>query len=195
MIIDFENIEGKCVSAAKKKEYNDLIETFKKCKKIFIIGNGGLHFVSSHMATDLSRLVPGKAFYSFDSVGFITSNSNDHGFQEVFVRWLDTVASVENPSETMVLGLSCSGNSSNVIRALSWAKEKSMHSFLISGQKSNSLDDSIGELTFDCEYFHTVEVACMMLMYDMIHRLGSHCPSISKEKERMAGSPLRTVQD
>lgn len=191
MKIDFENIEAKCKSAVGTENYKELIGKFKKSKKIFIIGNGGLHFVSSHMATDLSRLVPDKAFYSFDSVGFITSNSNDHGFQQVFVRWLETITSVEDPATTMVLGLSCSGNSSNVIDALHWAEDKGIDQFLISGQESASLRDSVCELVVDCEYFHTVEVACMMLMYDMIHRLGHHCPSITKEKERMANSPLR----
>jgi phosphoheptose isomerase len=191
MIIDFENIEEKCKVAASSPAYEELIDKFKAAKKIFLVGNGGLHFVSCHMSTDLSRLVPDKAFYSFDSVGFITSNSNDHGFEQVFVRWLESIASVEPPEETLVLGMSCSGNSSNVVQALHWAEERSISTFLISGKKSKTLNETVGELTFDCEYFHTVEVACMMLMYDMIHRLGSHCPSITKEIERMADSPLR----
>ena len=191
MIIDFENIEEKCKSAADSSDYNLLIDKFRNAKKVFLVGNGGLHFVSCHMSTDLSRLVPDKAFYSFDSVGFITSNSNDHGFEQVFVRWLESVASVEPPGETLVLGMSCSGNSSNVIKALHWAEARNIDAFLISGKKSKALNSTVGQLTFDCEYFHTVEVACMMLMYDMIHRLGSHCPSITKEIERMADSPLR----
>ena len=191
MIIDFENIEEKCKAAASSEAYEKLISKFEKAKKIFLIGNGGLHFVSCHMSTDLSRLVSNKAFYSFDNVGFITSNSNDHGFQQVFVRWLESIASVESPEETLVLGMSCSGNSSNIIKALHWAEEKNIDSFLISGKKSKTLNETVSELTFDCEYFHTVEVACMMLMYDMIHRLGSHCPSITKEINRMADSPLR----
>ena len=191
MIIDFENIEEKCKTAATSADYEKLIDKFKKAKKVFLIGNGGLHFVSCHMSTDLSRLVPDKAFYSFDSVGFITSTSNDHGFQQVFVRWLESVATVEPADDVLVLGMSCSGNSSNVIKALHWADERSIGSFLISGKKSKTLNGNIDELIIDCDYFHTVEVACMMLMYDMIHRLGSHCPSITKEIERMADSPLR----
>lgn len=191
MIIDFENIEEKCKVAASSPNYSQLIGKFRNARKVFLVGNGGLHFVSCHMSTDLSRLVPDKAFYSFDNVGFITSNSNDHGFEQVFVRWLESIAGVEPPGETLVLGMSCSGNSSNVIKALHWAEDKGIDAFLISGKESKTLNDTVGQLTFDCEYFHTVEVACMMLMYDMIHRLGSHCPSITKEIERMADSPLR----
>ena len=43
----------------------------------------------------------------------------------------------------------------------------------------------------DCEYFHTVEVMCMIVFYEMIHRTGNRCPSIKQEKNRMADSPLR----
>ena len=124
MIINFENIEEKCKKAFSSTEYDLLVDKINKSKKIFVIGNGGLHFVASHMATDMSRLISDKAVYSFDSVGFITSNSNDHGFDQAFVRWLETMASVEEPKDCLVIGLSCSGNSSNIIGAM---KESSIH--------------------------------------------------------------------
>ncbi|HAI16946.1 MAG TPA: hypothetical protein DCM10_02295, partial [Xanthomarina gelatinilytica] len=94
MMIDFENIEEKIKAAASSQEYKGLIFKVNQAKKIFLIGNGGLHYVASHMATDLSSLIPSKAVYSFDSVGFITSNANDHGYNQIFIRWLETIASV-----------------------------------------------------------------------------------------------------
>ena len=194
MEIDFENIEEKCKSAAKTPEYEKLVSKVNKAKKIFLIGNGGLHFVASHMATDLTRLIPDKAVYSFDSVGFITSNSNDHGFEQVFVRWLETMSSVENPEECLVIGLSCSGNSSNVISALHWADDRNIDTFLISGDVSENLRAEIDELPIRCQYFHTVEVSILMIFYDLIHRTGNHCPAIRDEKVRLADSPLRNAK-
>ena len=61
----------------------------------------------------------------------------------------------------------------------------------MSGQKSLSLNKSVEEIYFNCEFFHTVEVASLMLFYDIIHCVGSHCPSITEEKKRMKNSPLR----
>tara|TARA_R100000234_G_scaffold40732_2_gene24411 strand:- start:389 stop:976 length:588 start_codon:yes stop_codon:yes gene_type:complete len=191
MLIDFENIEKKCEKASLSPQYEKLIEKVNKVKKIFLIGNGGLHYVASHMATDLSRLISDKAVYSFDSVGFITSNANDHGYEKIFVRWLETMASVENPEECLVIGLSCSGNSGNVIDALHWAEDRGLGTFLVSGTYSEVLRDDIDELSLDCNYFHTVEVMCLMIFYDLIHRTGNHCPSIRQEKERLKDSPLR----
>ena len=195
MLIDFENIEKKCEEATSSKEYEILVEKVDKAKKIFLIGNGGLHFVSCHMSTDLSRLIPDKAVYSFDNVGFITSNANDYGYDKLFVRWLETIASIEEPSECLVIGLSCSGNSGNVINALHWADKSEMNTFLISGEKSDILKNNIDELSIKCKYFHTVEVSIMMIFYDLIHRTGNRCPSIRQEKNRLSNSPLRKVSE
>ena len=43
MLIDFENIEEKCNAAADSAEYSSLVDKVNKAKKIFLIGNGGLH--------------------------------------------------------------------------------------------------------------------------------------------------------
>jgi phosphoheptose isomerase len=189
--INFENIEKKCTDATETEEYRELVEKVSKAKKIFLLGNGGLHFVASHMATDLSRLIPDKSVYSFDSVGFITSNANDHGFEQLFVRWLETIASIENPEECLVIGMSCSGNSANVINALHWSEDRNIETFMISGQKSDILRKNMSELSFDCEYFHTVEVMCMILFYDLIHQTENKCPTIRGEKVRLKDSSLR----
>lgn len=192
-LVGFIGIEQKAEKAVKTNAYLKLIEKLKNCKRVYLLGNGGLHYVASHMSTDLSRLVPEKTVFSFDSVGFITSNANDYGYGQVFVRWLETTVLKQDSEETLVIGLSCSGNSSNVIGALHWAEENKMETFLISGQKSNALKSSIDELSFECDYFHTVEVLCMILFYDMIHKLGSKCPDINSEKERLKDSNLRKV--
>ena len=195
MLIDFEDIEDKCNTAASSKEYDRLVDKVNQAKKIFLIGNGGLHYVASHMATDLSRLIPDKAVFSFDSVGFITSNANDHGYNKIFIRWLDTITPADNPEDCLVIGLSCSGNSANVVETLHWAEDLGISTFLISGTDSETLREDIDELSIRCEYFHTVEVATLMIFYDLIHRTGNHCPSINQEKRRLFDSPLRKASD
>ena len=191
--IDFENITDKCEKAINTSEYNDLIKKVKIAKKIYLLGNGGLHYVSSHMATDMTRLIPDKVAFSYDSVGFITSSANDFGFNELFVRWLETIALIEDPSQCLVVGMSCSGNSANVVKALHWSYERNFETFMISGQKSEILNYKISELNLNCEYFHTVEVLSMMIFYDLIHQTDNKCPSIRGEKNRMKNSDLRVI--
>ena len=191
--IDFENITDKCEKAINTSEYNELIKKVKNAKKIYLLGNGGLHYVSSHMATDMTRLIPDKVAFSYDSVGFITSSANDFGFNELYVRWLETIASIEDPSQCLVVGMSCSGNSANVVKALHWSYERNFETFMISGQKSEILNYKISELNLNCEYFHTVEVLSMMIFYDLIHQTDNKCPSIRGEKNRMKNSDLRVI--
>lgn len=191
MKIDFENIEEKLVKASSSDSFKKIVDKLNSAKKIYLIGNGGLHFVASHMSTDLTRLIPDKVAYSFDSFGFITSNANDHGFNNIFTRWVETVSPLEEASDSLIIGMSCSGNSSNIISCLHWAEDHGYSTFMMSGQKSEKLSGNIDEMVFNCEYFHTVEVLCMMMFYELIHQTDNKCPSIKGEKVRLKESPLR----
>ncbi len=182
---DFENDHLIFERAKKSAAYKTLVQKIKRCKKIFIIGNGGLMDVSAHGAADLSRLIPGKVFTAFNSPGFMTSNANDYGFENMFVKWLEiTVDKIEDPATTLLIGLSCSGNSANITQALTWAFLRSYNTFLISGAKSKNLPKLLPELCFGCKNFHTTEVLTMKLFYDIVYKTGNHCPDIAGEVKR-----------
>ena len=72
------------------------------------------------MATDISRLVNSKHVHSFDSFGFITSSANDYGFDSIFKRWIENCVPKEKKS--LLVGLSCSGTSKNIINAFEYGK-------------------------------------------------------------------------
>ena len=181
MSADFEDITEKYKIAINSKEYKMLCGLIKGSKKIYIIGNGGLHFVGSHMATDMTRLIPGLVAKSFDSFGFITSTANDYGWDNTFVRWLETTSILDDPKTTMIYGMSCSGNSTNVIKGLEFAHEKlGFKTFLFSGRPSKKKPIYTNELTLNAEYYHTVETIGLMLFYDIVHKLGHACPVINR---------------
>lgn len=189
--VDFENDHLIFNKARKSPEYKKLISIMKKCTKIYIIGNGGLMDVSSHAAADLSRLVPGKSFYSFNNAGFLTSNANDFGFDSAFTKWLQvSVADIENPATTLVIGLSCSGSSENIIQALQWisnqGKRQKYNTYLISGVKYNQKLKKTGQLSLGTKYFHTTEVVIMKLFYDIVYKLGGFCPTIQMQQANKA---------
>lgn len=191
---NFENDHLLLKKAIASKNYKHLLKLIKRCTHIFLLGNGGLMDISSHAAADLSRLVPGKSFRAFNDAGFLTSNANDWGFENSFTKWLQTtVDGIEIPATTLILGLSCSGNSANIVSSLGWSKEKGFLTFLIDGVKSTKLPKGIGELTFGCKYFHTNEVLTMKLVYDIVHKLGHHCPTIAAEAKRKS-QPEKKIQ-
>lgn len=183
-MIDFEDLTKKFDDVMEKKAWQTFVKKFKKAKKIYLIANGGLHFTAAHAATDCTRLIPEKTCFSMDTTGFITSCANDYGYENLFVRWLTTSLPEEEKGESLVIGMSCSGNSKNVTRCLSWADSNGIDTFMISGRQSKRLDKNVKELDLECKYFHTVEVLCLILFYQMVHEMGYACPSILKEVER-----------
>lgn len=173
-LTNFEEIEKKYFKIVTSKEFSNLIDLFKKHKDIYVIGNGGLHYVASHMATDISRLVPDKYCYSFDSFGFITSSANDFGFDSIFKRWIETC--VNSESSSLLLGLSCSGKSKNILNAFDYVDNLGWDTFMIAGRPSE-LD--FPKITIDAFHYHTVEALCLMLFYEIIHALGHECPALN----------------
>jgi hypothetical protein len=125
------------------------------------------------MATDMSRLLPNKYVHSFDSFGFITSSANDFGFESIFQRWLECCVSKD--STALLIGLSCSGRSTNILNAMDYAAKNGWESFLITGKQPEC---PYPFLSIEANHFHTVECFCLMLFYEIIHSLGGECPTI-----------------
>ena len=91
---------------------------------IFCIGNGGSAATAAHLSTDLffGRRLSGeqrpKAVSLVSNVPLMTALSNDVGYDDVFVEQLNGLFQTGD----MVIGISASGNSENVLRALDFAK-------------------------------------------------------------------------
>ncbi len=90
---------------------------------VFFVGNGGSAATASHWANDLgigARVegMPGfRALSLTDNVAVLTALANDYGYDDVFVRQM---AELFQPGDVLV-AISVSGNSINVVRAVEWA--------------------------------------------------------------------------
>jgi len=99
----------------------------KEQNTVFIIGNGGSAATSSHMANDLGTLAcnderdkPFCVLSLTDNVAAITAAGNDFGFEDIFIRQLQTVY---KPGDRLIV-ISASGNSENVIATAKWVKHR-----------------------------------------------------------------------
>ena len=104
-----------------------VIETAEKNgKQVFVMGNGGSAATASHIATDWSKTAERKrkrllrCMSLNDNLPFMTAIANDLGYDEVFVRQLENLLDRED----VVVIISGSGNSPNVIKAAKFAKKK-----------------------------------------------------------------------
>ena len=86
-ICNFENLEQIIEKVVQGEEWKKLISSFDKAQNIYMIGNGGNWAVATHAAADITRLT-NKNVISLDSPCYITSLTNDHGYDNLFTKWL-----------------------------------------------------------------------------------------------------------
>lgn len=107
--------------------------------KVFSCGNGGSHCDAMHFAAELTGKCrePRKAIPAIciSDPSHITCVSNDFGFEFVFSRYLEALGNKGD----VLLGISTSGNSANIIRAAQTAKDKGMKVIILSGKDGGKL--------------------------------------------------------
>ncbi len=109
-----------------KRVVDRLLEARENDKTIYFAGNGGSAATASHFSQDMGeigRKIRGKGFRAQsinDNVSTLTAISNDYGYDHVFSRQMQYHF---DPGDVLVV-ISASGNSPNVIKAVELAKEK-----------------------------------------------------------------------
>ena len=183
--INIENIEEKFNAITSSLQWRTLSDAFKKAKDVYLIGNGGLD--TSHLAIDMSKLLTKakveKYIHTPCNVIMVTGIANDEGFNNLYSKWLETYQKRVG-KDSLVIGMSCSGRSKNILTALFYANKKKAQSCLISGVKADSLPIGIKEVCMNTETFHVSETLSMLLLYQLIHEAGGECPKIRSEIER-----------
>lgn len=124
-----------------EKVINKIFEAYRENKQIFIMGNGGSASTASHFACDLGKgtIIEGKNRFRVmslnDNMAIITAFSNDYGYDYVFVEQLKNLVN----SEDIVIAISASGNSNNIIEGVKYAKEKGAYIIGFSGFEGGKL--------------------------------------------------------
>ncbi|GAC1398052.1 MAG: SIS domain-containing protein [Ktedonobacteraceae bacterium] len=115
--------------AVSQEDLQKVLRLLENCyhsgHRVFVMGNGGSAATASHFALDLAKntIMPQaprlKAISLTDHVPLITAWSNDTAYEHIFAEQL---ANLIEPGD-VVIGISASGNSLNVINALNVAKQ------------------------------------------------------------------------
>ena len=122
-----------------------LEDAYRNGHRIFIMGNGGSAATASHFALDLAKntIMTGaprlKAISLTDHVPLITAWSNDTAYEHIFAEQL---ANMIEPGD-VVIGISASGNSPNVINALRLAKQTQAATIGLLGAKGGKIKDMV----------------------------------------------------
>ncbi len=122
----------------------DLIAARAEDRQIFVVGNGGSAASASHMATDFAKnRFPGDDSKNFrimslsDNTAWITATANDYGYENIFVNQLKNLMRKGD----VVIAISSSGNSKNVVRALELANERGGVTYAMVGFTGGALKE------------------------------------------------------
>jgi D-sedoheptulose 7-phosphate isomerase len=118
-----------------------MANALKKGNKIISCGNGGSMCDAMHFAEELSGRFrdnrKGLAAVSISDPSHITCVGNDYGFDYIFSRYLEALGQEGD----ILLGISTSGNSKNVILAVEKAKELGIKTIVLTGKSGGKLAD------------------------------------------------------
>lgn len=126
---------------AKTAEW--ILDSYRKGGKILLIGNGGSAADAQHIAGELvgnldpkrkRRALPALALTTNTST--LTAISNDYGYEEVFARKVEAFATHK---EDILIAITTSGNSPNILRAVKVAKEKGIRVIGLTGKGGGEL--------------------------------------------------------
>ncbi len=115
----------------------------KEDRQIFVFGNGGSAANASHFITDLGKGASDKTYRRFrclsinDNVSWITAIGNDYAYEDIFLRQLENYA---KPND-LILMMSVSGNSPNLVKATEWANNNEVYSIALTGRTGGKLKE------------------------------------------------------
>ena len=125
-----------------QKSVDVIVDCYKHNGKVLFCGNGGSAADSQHLAAELS----GRFYFDREplyaealhvNTSYLTAVANDYSFDMVFSRM---VKASGNPSDVLV-GISTSGNSQNIINAMLEAKNKGMYTIAMTGSTGGKMKD------------------------------------------------------
>lgn len=174
-----ESIETKRVFMAEVKNISraveKIVECYKRGNKVLIFGNGGSAADSQHIAGELvgrykseRKGLPAIALTTDTSI--LTAWSNDYNFEGVFERQVEALARRGD----VLLGISTSGNSENVIRGLKKGKEIGTINISLTGKDGGKIktlsDVNINSYSIDTGRTQECHVVAYHIICELVEK-------------------------
>ena len=185
--LDTENLDDLFHKVVNSTEWNDLQEKFNNCDDIYVLGHGGNLAVADHTAVDITRLSSGKKNAMCPGSAVVaTSLINDTNFDQWMVDWLRCRTATRSPAQikrSLVYGISSSGKSTDVLKALQWASDNGLQTAIVTAQPIPVKIDNLTQVVLGAKYYHTAEVLSLLLQYQLTHGSGRECPPIGQNSQ------------
>jgi D-sedoheptulose 7-phosphate isomerase len=146
------------------------LESYNKKHKgnIWIFGNGGSHATSSHIATDFTKNTKIK-MSTISDANQITCFSNDYGYE----NWISTALKKYASKKDLVILVSSSGNSQNIINAAKFCKNNKVFLITLTGFNKKNKLNPYGNLSLwiDSKSYNFVELAHLQILTYLVDKI------------------------
>jgi D-sedoheptulose 7-phosphate isomerase len=153
-----------------------LVDAYNKRTMVFVIGNGGSASNASHFAQDLAKGTRAtsnqtkrlRALSLTDNMAFVTAQGNDEGYNTIFEQQLRTLANRGD----MVIAISGSGNSPNVLEAIDWANKNGLVTLGVTGFDGGKLKKTAQySVNVPVSDMRTAESVHTVIFHYVVHQL------------------------
>jgi phosphoheptose isomerase len=185
-MLNYENLIGRFEEVIQSKDWSDLQDKFNNSNNIYILGHGGNLAVADHAAADITRLSNGQRLAQAPGSAILaTSLINDTDWDQWMVSWLEAFTrnrTDEQIANSLVLGISSSGRSKDIIKALQWANTRGLNVACITSHKLSEKVENCTVVELGAQYYHTAEVLTLLLTYELTHGSGCATPPINQNR-------------
>lgn len=161
------------------EEINRVVRVLKVVKDVggtvYLFGNGGSHTTAAHFANDLSKMLRIKAECLGNMTALVTAYGNDTGWRNMY----SGILAHRVKERDCVVGISCGGNSENVLFGLRLGRERECFSIGLTGMDNSS---EINKLGLDA-LVHTPGVPDIRVQEDL-HLMVCHAIVRQMQEER-----------
>ncbi|MFT4202641.1 MAG: D-sedoheptulose 7-phosphate isomerase [Chitinophagaceae bacterium] len=155
-----------------EKAIGAITQAFQNGNKVLFCGNGGSAADAQHLAAEFSgrfyknrRALPAEALHC--NTSYLTAVANDYSFDDIYGRLLDGIGFKGD----VIIGMSTSGNSPNVVNAMEVARQKGIVTIGMTGEGGGKLKD-LSDILFDIPSRTTPRIQeCHMLLGHIICEL------------------------
>lgn len=183
-MMNIESIGHRFTEIVNTPAWKELQDKYNKCNDIYVLGHGGNMGVADHTAVDMTRLSNGtKNAMCPGSCVVATSLINDTSFEQWMVAWLKQRTSTRTKNQmkkSLVYGISSSGTSKDVIKALQWASDNGMETCVLTAKPLPVKINGLTQIILGVDYYHTAECLSLLLQYQLTHGSGKLCPPIGE---------------
>ncbi len=168
---NFINDIVKNISLVNKKKIIDAtkkIQSLNKNNKVILAGNGASSSISSHASIDLTKAAGVRAI-NFNEANLLTCFSNDYGYEKWIIKALEFYSL---PGDLVIL-ISSSGKSKNIINAAKSKKKLKFALITFSGFSKKNPLSKLGDINFhvDSSSYNVVEATHLVIILQIIENI------------------------